>query len=577
MRRRLHIFTAILSCCFLYLAPGCGDVNQPQDAQNVDHKGEDVKVADQAPVSPTNPLPPGGGAPIVPPGPGVVGPGGGGGPNGGGSQGGNKPARTGNDDDDVRAPIEGDLEAFGLFACADGIDNDGDGLVDCADPNCGGRTCNDGEGCTIGDTCLPSGGSLVCVGTQVNCEELVGNECSIDVCMELNDNPGDTNFVCESTLAPPTTSCTPNTPTDNCPLTPGRNPDGTCPTNTCTGGTCSITGGACTVTADCPPNLVDACLIGSCDTAVVGGVPSFVCEEVPKVSAPTPAGCADGNPCTGDMCNAATGACEYFINAGTQCSTGNPCSIGTCDAMGTCGAIVARGACTSDADCDSTLGSTCVGGFCTCADTNPCTNETCNATTTCVVTNAPALTPCSDGNPCTTGPETCNGTGTCTPGPASATTCPVAGVVGAPCPVGVTCLNVTPGTCSPLSTNPGAACTIDADCPGGTCDGELNRCGCTPGDGVDCTTDTCAGAPTPTCVSTPDDAACPSDDNPCTNEICTATGCSAEVLTGTQSCVFVDTTPDPDVCYEGSLTCTAGTAGPCTQNQPPVVTPCPAP
>lgn len=34
-------------------------------------------------------------------------------------------------------------------ACDDGFDNDGDGLADCADPDCDGRTCFTGQACTM--------------------------------------------------------------------------------------------------------------------------------------------------------------------------------------------------------------------------------------------------------------------------------------------------------------------------------------------------------------------------------------------------------------------------------------------
>ena len=38
--------------------------------------------------------------------------------------------------------------------CANGIDDDGDGMVDCADPDCDGRTCASGKACAAG-ACPP--------------------------------------------------------------------------------------------------------------------------------------------------------------------------------------------------------------------------------------------------------------------------------------------------------------------------------------------------------------------------------------------------------------------------------------
>src|SRR5437660_6906938 len=51
------------------------------------------------------------------------------------------------------------------FDCADGLDDDGDGLTDCADPDCLGQACDDRNACTTGDTCLSAG----CTGIQVGC------------------------------------------------------------------------------------------------------------------------------------------------------------------------------------------------------------------------------------------------------------------------------------------------------------------------------------------------------------------------------------------------------------------------
>jgi hypothetical protein len=40
------------------------------------------------------------------------------------------------------------------IACDDGIDNNGDGRLDCEDPSCVYRTCRDSDPCTFGETCL---------------------------------------------------------------------------------------------------------------------------------------------------------------------------------------------------------------------------------------------------------------------------------------------------------------------------------------------------------------------------------------------------------------------------------------
>ncbi len=67
--------------------------------------------------------------------------------------------------------------ARGAEKCNDGIDNDGDGLIDCADPECNNQPCNDNNLCTASDTC--SGGACV-GGPALNCDD--GKLCTSDSC-----------------------------------------------------------------------------------------------------------------------------------------------------------------------------------------------------------------------------------------------------------------------------------------------------------------------------------------------------------------------------------------------------------
>ncbi|HEY8208178.1 MAG TPA: putative metal-binding motif-containing protein [Myxococcaceae bacterium] len=67
-------------------------------------------------------------------------------------------------------------------ACADGIDNDGDRDADCVDPDCEGKTCSDGNPCTVNDRC--SGGictvaPVICASPPGPCHEPLGS-CSGD-------------------------------------------------------------------------------------------------------------------------------------------------------------------------------------------------------------------------------------------------------------------------------------------------------------------------------------------------------------------------------------------------------------
>jgi hypothetical protein len=61
--------------------------------------------------------------------------------------------------------------------CNDGIDNDGNGLTDCADPDCNNQSCSDNNACTLGDTCR--GG--ICVGTLKDCSSL-NDQCNVGEC-----------------------------------------------------------------------------------------------------------------------------------------------------------------------------------------------------------------------------------------------------------------------------------------------------------------------------------------------------------------------------------------------------------
>lgn len=60
-----------------------------------------------------------------------------------------------------------DLDEHPETDCADAIDNEGDGLIDCQDlVDCDAKPCDDGNGCTLGDVCESS----ACVGTPTgNC------------------------------------------------------------------------------------------------------------------------------------------------------------------------------------------------------------------------------------------------------------------------------------------------------------------------------------------------------------------------------------------------------------------------
>lgn len=61
--------------------------------------------------------------------------------------------------------------------CSDGIDDDCDGMSDCADSDCLGASCDDASVCTENDACAADG---TCTGTAITCAD--ENPCTDDAC-----------------------------------------------------------------------------------------------------------------------------------------------------------------------------------------------------------------------------------------------------------------------------------------------------------------------------------------------------------------------------------------------------------
>ena len=283
-------------------------------------------------------------------------------------------------------------------------------------------------------------------------------------------------------------------------------------------GTSCTDGNACTVG--------DACSGGTCTGA--------------------PRNCDDGNFCTSDSCNPATG-CVY-VNNTNPCNDNNLCTTG-----------------------DTCSGGTCSGTPIVCTDGNVCTDDSCNPATGCVFTNNTA--PCNDGNACTTG-DTCGG-GTCHPGGPT------------DCNDNNPCTNdkCAPATgCSHTNNtapcDDGNACTLDDICGGGSCHGTPVVCN----DNNICTDDSCN--PATGCVYTNNAAPC-SDGNACTtgdvcgggschgvplvcndNNVCTTDSCNPATgcvyTNNTSSCEDGNACTTGDVC--GGGTCHAGAPVVCNDN-----------
>lgn len=190
-----------------------------------------------------------------------------------------------------------------------------------------------------------------------------------------------------------------------------------------------------------------------------------------------PNSCDDGNPCTADSCDAATGTCRKSnVPNGTPCPDDNACNgVETCK-KGVCtsGRAAKEGTSCSDGNlCNGQ--ETCRRGICragtplTCAGGSSCQAVSCDPTLGCLIADLPDATPCEDGNLCTLG-DRCVAGG-CQPG--TPRTCPATDA----CHLSGTC-DLATGSCSnPVAPN-GASCTDGNLCNGNeTCSNGQ----CTPG------------------------------------------------------------------------------------------------
>jgi hypothetical protein len=199
--------------------------------------------------------------------------------------------------------------------CANGLDDDGDQLVDCEDPDCQARTCHSDALCMVAPVCLADGG---CGGQPKQC-----------------------NMPPAFCLAVPGT-CDPGT--GACSYDP--DPTGACDdSNACTStDLCSADGGCGgnPVTCNTPPSV--------CFGATTGCDPIRGC----LYQVQTGTGCNDSNACTFNDGCAADGGCSgtAYMCSNSECissaclgdggcsspvlRTGQPCDAGLCLATGAC-------------------------------------------------------------------------------------------------------------------------------------------------------------------------------------------------------------------------------------------------
>lgn len=198
--------------------------------------------------------------------------------------------------------------------CTDGVDNEGDGMADCADPDCEGLGCDDGDECTTGDYCFGGSCDAMTVGDGTPCEtgdlcteeQCWGGACvpwTVTYCEDMNDCTDDT---CDSA----TGLC------DYAPLWGTPCTDG----DACTLGDLCMAG-ACTpeATITCP-GTTTACHEEVCNPA------TGMCDEQAQANG-TPCG-PIGDPCLEDVCQG--GGCVETMDPVICAPDGNECTVDTC-------------------------------------------------------------------------------------------------------------------------------------------------------------------------------------------------------------------------------------------------------
>ncbi|MFW5920379.1 MAG: hypothetical protein ACOCUS_00965 [Polyangiales bacterium] len=195
--------------------------------------------------------------------------------------------------------------------CTDGVDNDCDGDIDCADDDCLGAACDDGNACTEDDVCTEEGS---CGGSMVDCDD--GNPCTDDSCDPVEG--------CVST--PNSAGC------DDGLFCNGM--------DSCSDGTCSVhAGDPCTGATVCDEDM-DACVgcvdDGDCPDAMVGswgtcGGFSGTCDETGTQSRTI-----TEFTCDGGECNSSTRDETRDCSRDTDDTT---CGSTTCGGWGTCGSF----------------------------------------------------------------------------------------------------------------------------------------------------------------------------------------------------------------------------------------------
>jgi len=429
------------------------------------------------------------------------------------------------------------------------------------EPVADGADCEDGEKCTINDSCDGAG---KCVPGKWNsglsgcgCKEDKdcndGNACTKDVC---------DNGTCENKIEKGQT-CNDG---DSCSTESKCNEDGACAAtkkhvcmtaDACNNATCDGSGALpkcgkspkkkgtkcnddawCTALSAC--NSVGAC-VGTKKRNCSDGkfCTNDKCDEKANKCVSTPKKCDDGDPCTLNKCTELFNKC-YFVKDTKKCNDGNSCTNDRCNSSnGSCSHTnyVNGRSCSGSDKCKVYQ---CKTGKCTdsgktkCNDNNPCTNDNCSSTTGKCSFPIATGKACDDGNKCTikdqclsgfngamcagqTNPGGCDDDNPCTKDF---------------CSKSKGCVNVAGndgGKC-----DDGDKCTTGDVCSSGKCDGAVRTCD----DNTPCTIDSCVGS-TGKCKHSKQDPKCigpkcvpGKNDCPKSSDACLKSKCEMLVVPG---------------------------------------------
>ncbi len=256
-------------------------------------------------------------------------------------------------------------------SCGNGLDEDCDGTIDCADPSCDGGSCNPDGGCV----CTAGARRETVCGDGQDNNFTNGADCADGDCDGGSCN-SDGGCVCTAG-APKETVCSDGTDNNF------RN-GVDCADDNCDGGSCNRDGGCvCSAGASreifCADNVDNDflggadCLDTDCDTLSCGdggrvcGTGQCLCNGVPSPPAEAAPSCGNG---LDDDCDTLTDCAETVCNGQACNSTGRTCDAGMCRCLGVLSPAAEAGnscADVADNDCDGTIDCDdvgCDGGSC---------------------------------------------------------------------------------------------------------------------------------------------------------------------------------------------------------------------